>query len=80
MDNNFDFSSIKIRPERKFRKWCKHFLWTFSISAVLYIIWKLIDYFQSSGCGLLDKCTIAIFSLTGILSFIIYAVMEIIRQ
>ena len=45
---SFDFSSIKIEPERNFRKWCKKFLWVFSISAVIFIIFKLINYFDGN--------------------------------
>jgi len=68
------------KKQNKFKKWCKHFLWTFSISALVYITWKLVEYFRASGCGPFDKCTLTTISLTSILSFIIYAIAEISRK
>jgi hypothetical protein len=70
----------KKKHEAKFKSWCKNFLWAFSISALIYITWKLVDFFSKSGCNLLDKCTLTTFSLTGILSFIIYAIFEVSRK
>lgn len=64
---------------RPFTKWCRKFLVAFSVSAVLYITWKLSEYFLSSGCPLFHKCAIMTFSLTGISSFVVYAVAEVIR-
>jgi len=66
--------------EKRFKKWCKNFLWTFSISAFVYVTWKLVEYFQVSSCGILDKCTLATISLTSIFSFIIYAIAEVVRK
>lgn len=73
-------SGKQRKKESNFGKWCKNFLWTFSISAFVYVTWRLIEFFQTSGCGIFDKCTLATISLTSIFSFIIYAIAEVLRS